>query len=77
MISALIRCAIAASGCNAAERTLAQGVASEKELALLQKLLELFAGHAVEERRFAVVGKAGGLELRLDLRLDGAVEDRG
>src|SRR4051812_20632404 len=38
-------------------------------------LLEHLAGHTVEERRLAVIGKSGGLELRLDLRLDGAVEN--
>src|SRR5207302_3682726 len=40
-------------------------------------LLELFAGHTVEERRLAVVGKRRRFELGFDLRLDGAVEDRG
>src|SRR5450756_2897657 len=39
-------------------------------------LLELLAGHAVEEVRLAVVGETGGLELRLDLRLHRAVEHR-
>ena len=39
-------------------------------------LLELLAGHAVVERGLAVIRQAGGLELRLDLRLRRAVEYR-
>src|SRR5207248_2271581 len=39
-------------------------------------LLERLAGHAVEELRLAVLGESGGAQLRLDLRLDRAVEHR-
>src|ERR1044071_6969501 len=39
-------------------------------------LLETLAGHTVVEIGLAVVRQAGGLELRLDLRLRGAVEHR-
>ena len=41
------------------------------------RLLELFAGHAVEHRRLARAGQAGCGQQRLDLRLACAVEHRG
>jgi hypothetical protein len=71
MISALVRCAIIAVGANAAERTLAQGVAGDAELARLQELLALEDQHPT--MRIAVRGERASSYDLLSKMADGRI----